>query len=390
MSAELGQTNDPRALVPGDPAAVAENARVLRERARDVLAAGDALKRIDTGAWTGPAASKWHEDNQTEVPRWLQGGDSLDSAAQALTDYANCLTWAQGQATEAIHLWQSGETATRNAQAAHDKAVVDAQAQTQANAGRGDPTVVAAPPFADPGEAPRQTARDMLDRARQQLREAGDRGAEALRTEAQLAPQDSQKQADANFFGGLWDSISGAGESLLNLISDPGSTVAAMADAATHPVQTVKDMVAWDDWVSGRGDRALGKVTGDMLVAIATAGVGKAAKLGREHPRHHDGPSTVGDGVPKAPEVAKEAIDYATRPPKLDHVFVPKHKLEPLLDRFGGREGAMHEIVNSLGDTTGLPESGAFEVVREIAGQPVHIRGAVVNGVPKIGTVFTP
>nr|WP_239071890.1 hypothetical protein [Amycolatopsis sp. SID8362] len=67
--AELGQTTDPKALIPGDPPAIYENARVLAARANSALAAGDALKRIDTGAWRGPASDKFHEDHQTEVPR---------------------------------------------------------------------------------------------------------------------------------------------------------------------------------------------------------------------------------------------------------------------------------------------------------------------------------
>jgi hypothetical protein len=90
-----------------------------------------------------------------------------------------------------------------------------------------------------------------------------------------------------------------------------------------------------------------------------------------------------------AQRAQREALRYALRTEKLDHVFVPKHKLGPLVDKFGGREGAMREIIGSL-RSGGLPESGPFEVVRNVGGQPVHIRGAVVDGVPKIGTAFTP
>lgn len=50
----------------------------------------------------------------------------------------------------------------------------------------------------------------------------------------------------------------------------------------------------------------------------------------------------------------------------------------------------MVEIIRRLGAGNDLPASGPFEVVRQIEGQPVHIRGAVVDGTPKIGTVFTP
>ncbi|WP_020661158.1 WXG100 family type VII secretion target [Amycolatopsis benzoatilytica] len=292
---ELGETSDPKALVPGDPPAVFENVRVMKARANTVTSVGDALKRIDTGSWTGQASDKFHEDHQTEVPRWLQGSDSLQNGAQALEDFANTLQWAQSQAAEAVAKWQQGDGATAQAKAAHDRAVADAEAKTREHQQKGDPTVVQPPPFADPGEAQRQEAREMLGRARQQLQEAGNACADALRLEASLAPQDSQKQSDGNFFGGIWDTISGAGEGLWNLVSDPGETVVAMAHNVTHPVETFKNVVAWDDWASGHGDRALGKMVGGLLLF----GAGKAAKdlLGK-------GERAGGEHVPEA-KVAK-------------------------------------------------------------------------------------
>lgn len=301
--AELGQTIDPKALIPGDPPAVFENARVLGARANSAGAVGDALKRIDTGSWQGKASDKFHEDHQTEVPRWLQAGDSLDSAAQMLNGFATTLSWAQGQAVEAIARWQQGDAATQQARAAHDRAVSDAQTQTQANAHRGDPTVVQPPPFTDPGEAQRQEARDILNRARQQLTGEGDRCAEALRVEASLAPQDSRKQSDANFFGGIWDTISGTGEALWTAITDPAETVAAMAHNITHPVETFKQMVAWDDWANGHGDRALGKITGGLLLL----GAGKLAKGLLSKGEHVGGEHVPDEGRPKSPASTPEA-----------------------------------------------------------------------------------
>lgn len=278
-SAELGQTSDPKALVPGNPDAVFDNARVLRKRAEEAATAGQALKQIDTGAWTGEASQSFHDQHQTEVPRWLQTGDCLNTAAAALEDFAHCLTWAQSQAGEAIHLWNQGQDATNQAQAAHTKAVADAQAQTQANASRSNPTVVTPPTFIDPGEAQRQAARDMLNRARQQLADVGDRTANVLSDQADLAPQDSQKQTDANFYSGIWSSFKGFGEGIWNTITDPAGTVSAMAYSVTHPVQTLKEAVDWNDWVSGHPDRALGKITGDLIIGAATFGAGKAARV---------------------------------------------------------------------------------------------------------------
>ncbi|MDT8911104.1 putative T7SS-secreted protein [Amycolatopsis sp. PS_44_ISF1] len=277
---ELGQTSDPKALVPGDPAAVFENARLLKGRANTVTSVGDALKRIDTGGWTGPASDEFHEKHQTEVPRWLEGSDSLSSAAQALEDFSSTLQWAQGQASEAIAKWQQGDAATVQAKTAHDQAAAEVEAKTRANRQKGDPAVVPSPAFADPGEAQRQAAREILGRARRQLQDAGNRCADTLRLEASLAPQDSQKQSDGNFFGGIWDTISGAGEGLWTLVSDPAETVVAMAHNVTHPVDTFKNIIAWDDWASGHGDRALGKIVGGLLLF----GAGKTAKdlLGKD------------------------------------------------------------------------------------------------------------
>ncbi|GHG33359.1 MULTISPECIES: putative T7SS-secreted protein [Amycolatopsis] len=259
MTAEQGQTADPRALVPGNPEAIFENVRVLNGRAGSAIAAGEALRRIDTGGWWGKASDRFHDMNQTEVPRWLNGGDTLQKAAESLNGYAECMVWAQGQAREAIALWQQGEEETKQAKDKYNRAIEQANAENQARASRGENNFVTVAPFSDPGEVKRQAARDQLNRAREQLAQVGDGTSQLLHDSAQTAPQDSQKQADANFYGGIWDSVKGFGESLWTLVSDPSATVSAMAYNVTHPVQTLKDLVAWDDWASGHGDRALEK-----------------------------------------------------------------------------------------------------------------------------------
>jgi hypothetical protein len=75
----------------------------------------------------------------------------------------------------------------------------------------------------------------------------------------------------------------------------------------------------------------------------------------------------------------------------MSHVLDPaKHGLGDLVDEAGGRPEAMRVIVNSLQGGDGLPANGPFEVTRTINGQEITIRGAIVNGVPKIGTAFDP
>ncbi len=84
----------------------------------------------------------------------------------------------------------------------------------------------------------------------------------------------------------------------------------------------------------------------------------------------------------------RAAIDYATTPAKLDHIFASKHRFELLVDQLGGRPAVVRAFV--LGLRGRVPASGTFEVRLVIGSQLVVVRGAVVNGVIKIGTAFTP
>jgi hypothetical protein len=102
-------------------------------------------------------------------------------------------------------------------------------------------------------------------------------------------------------------------------------------------------------------------------------------------------PVLVHNCSPFGEDAMQQAQDYASSPDKMAHVLDPeKHNLGNLIQAAGGRSEAMQQIVGSLSDGVGLPESGPFEVTRTIQGEVVTIRGAVVNGVPKIGTAFIP
>lgn len=115
--AELGETQDSTALVPGKPEAVEENARVLRARADRANWAGEGLQAINIGSWQGPAAQAFHDKFSYEPAKWFAGGDALESAASVLEDYASTLRWAQAQALEAIQEWNQGDAATQRAPA---------------------------------------------------------------------------------------------------------------------------------------------------------------------------------------------------------------------------------------------------------------------------------
>ncbi|MCR3721190.1 MULTISPECIES: putative T7SS-secreted protein [Prauserella salsuginis group] len=180
--AELGETDNPRALIQGNPEAIDKNVKILNARGKQAVNAAIGLRAIDTGAWTGPAANAFRDEFSYEPTKWYEAGDSLTYAGEVLGLYAGTLRWAQGQAREAIELWKQAQQQTAKAQANHDQAVADATRQNQANAAAGNPTCITVEPFSDPGESTRQAARDTLNRARHQLKQVADDTAQALRS----------------------------------------------------------------------------------------------------------------------------------------------------------------------------------------------------------------
>jgi hypothetical protein len=61
-----------------------------------------------------------------------------------------------------------------------------------------------------------------------------------------------------------------------------------------------------------------------------------------------------------------------------------------LLSKAGSEANIIRRLYLSLGQAGSLPASGVFEKVVDIYGYNVTIRGAVVNGVPRIATAFIP
>ncbi|MCX4747342.1 hypothetical protein OG455_17745 [Kitasatospora sp. NBC_01287] len=116
---ELGNTSDPKALIPGDPDSVHHTESALRAYGDLLHIAGAGLQRIDTSdGWSGDAADAFRKVFHGQPGKWLQAGDAFHDAAAALDAYTTVLGWAQGQAADAINLWNSGAASQ---QAARDK-----------------------------------------------------------------------------------------------------------------------------------------------------------------------------------------------------------------------------------------------------------------------------
>ncbi len=332
--AELGQTRDPRALVPGQPDAIDRNVVAIRGRGEALANAGEGLGAIDAHGWTGEAGDNFREKFSYEPPKWLRAADAFEATAQALDGYSGTLRWAQDQAAEAIRLWDEGEEATRQARAAYDRAVAQADAQNRASAAAGDPSVVTVAPFADPGDEKRRAAREILDRARGQLRDAGNWAAGVMRTQGDEAPEEpgfleSAVGAVGGFVAdvaeGAWESVTGTGEFVWNLVTNPSETIPTLVQGisavAQDPIGFAKQ--TWTDFVNEPG-RTIGNILGGAVMGggVLKAGsvlgkIGKAGhkdgpdgggskdtdepdKTGDETPEHGDRDLTVSDSAPFA------------------------------------------------------------------------------------------
>ena len=138
-------------------------------------------------------------------------------------------------------------------------------------------------------------------------------------------------------------------------------------------------------------------------IPLATALVGSQPLRTGITPRlasHSYDPIALATGVAaKAADEALPTITALTRqqdaalsavmrdPNKLRHIFgKPQHNLGPLTKELGGQEALIREAVLAVPRGT----TGAFEVTTRLGRYDLTVRGRVVNGVPRIGTVFVP
>lgn len=77
-------------------------------------------------------------------------------------------------------------------------------------------------------------------------------------------------------------------------------------------------------------------------------------------------------------------------PNSLSHILASKHNLNLLLTKAGSEANIIRRLYLSLGQSGTLPANGTFETTVAIYGNNVTIRGAVVDGIPRIGTAFIP
>ena len=203
-SMQLGETTDPKKLVPGEVGHVRGNATALSEERTKISEIHCAVGGITTPGWEGGLALASYESaRERELKKYSAYEDLLEAAGQALGTYAGALSSAQAKAQEAIDKWEAGERATATALADHNEAVrtynAAASAPTSPFAG---PQLRPGPPgpFHDPGKAMRDEAERILEDARKALDEAGQQAVVALG-----GLEGSKTESEGDWFGASGD-----------------------------------------------------------------------------------------------------------------------------------------------------------------------------------------
>jgi hypothetical protein len=262
-----------RDLVPGNPDDLERLVGRCQTLARGLGAAADRIRAVHAGEWVGPAGDAFRRVVEDEPGRYATAADAFAATGQAVASYRLTLLDAQGAARRALARFDDAEAATAAWRRQEEPAPVD------------------------PGTEGRNRARLLLDDARARVRAAGDQAArrtEAAWADAPREPHwwESAGHLVAEIGRGSWESTVGLVEfawsiSTVRMMVDPDGwerDVTALGEGlvygVTHPVEFGKAILDWDTWQESPG-RAIGHLVPDLLITLATAGGGAAARGAR-------------------------------------------------------------------------------------------------------------
>lgn len=311
---QLGQTDDPTHLIHGDVGKIRESVGHLKKFSGAFAETSDGLKRIDSSHWEGAAADGFRQKYHGHAQQWLDAEDACGKAAQALDDYSHTVEWAQGQAKQAIELYNQAKQDSKNARDAYNTQVDNynnqVNAYNSAVQSGNDPGPMPQPlsEFHDPGVEKANQAKQILEDARKARNDAAGKAKGAIDAATNKAPAEPRftdrmlndagdllQGANVGMEHMLGGVLKGAGDIVkfargLNPL-DPynithpaayltglSGTVTGLLHAANHPVDLLKGLVG-DGWGSDPFE-AFGKLVPNVALAAATDGAGAAEGLG--------------------------------------------------------------------------------------------------------------
>ncbi|MEV7442514.1 putative T7SS-secreted protein [Streptomyces sp. NPDC091204] len=181
---QLGQTQQAAELLHGKPDAIWESAAHLGDFQAAFNRVGQGMKALDSGHWKGAAADAFREKFAMHPTDWFHAADACEAAGNVLASYAETVMWAQLQAQEAIELYRQGMKASKEADDAYKSRTEMYEAAVKAGQNPGPCPA----PGADPGEAARRRAREILDEARRQRDDAARAAERAITAATEHAP----------------------------------------------------------------------------------------------------------------------------------------------------------------------------------------------------------
>ncbi|MEU3772354.1 putative T7SS-secreted protein [Streptomyces sp. NPDC032472] len=208
---ELGQTEDPKQLVHGSASSLRATAGHLRDFHAAFTRTGEGLRKLGTDGISGAAADAFRTSVQEKAPRWFAAAAAFESAAGAVARFADTVTWAQGQAKEALDEYKAAVKLSENARTAYDTWAKEYEAAVKAGQ---DPLPARPGGFTDPGADGMKAAQQKLAEARRQRDDVAHSVAQALEKARDAAPKVSAAEAAMveivrkgaeyqHFFGGI-------------------------------------------------------------------------------------------------------------------------------------------------------------------------------------------
>jgi RHS repeat-associated protein len=338
---QLGQTEDPKQLIHGSVGKLRSTASHLRDFKKAFNDVGQGLRGVDAGEMRGETADAFHERVSVEPEKWFEAADACRRAARALSDFADTLEWAQGQAQDAIDRYAAADDASAEARAGYDAEVAAYNAAVEvynatAPECRNPGTLPARPAdeFHDPGPGEREAAEEILAEARRQRTDARDEAQleiEAARDAAPPMPSYSEQVSDvgtgvrlhfSHFYGGIIRGSAGVlntvrgvnpldpynlthpGEYLTNL----NSTAAGMVQMANDPAGAVSSM--WDGFQRDPSE-GVGRMVPELLGTRGAGGARAAANAARHAP---DSPAPSPSPSSGREQVRQDGPDTNTTP----------------------------------------------------------------------------
>ncbi|MEV6561597.1 putative T7SS-secreted protein [Nocardia sp. NPDC051756] len=285
---ELGETEDPKELIRGEPSEISSTAETLQKMAAAIESTGQALKQIDAADWVGEGADAFNAVYDKQPKLWFDCADAFTSAAMAMRGWHNEVKTAQDKAADAIDKWKAADAEERRQKNWWNSLTGEQQAQT---------------PLVDTWTSMRNDAREILRGARTQRDNGASIAVSAFAAATEKAPKEPPfterwmanvsdlygvlEHGALNFTSGLLTSFTGLVQFVRQVnptdtynLTHPAEYAAGLSDLATGLVVAAADPGATVSAILSDARKNpfefLGSLTGDALLTAATGGGGSA------------------------------------------------------------------------------------------------------------------